>query len=222
MKQIAPPQQRALLLGGLVVACILVFWLVTALLNRPRDIERAILQAAPAGQARFAVSYTESKGAPRMVVGTHPISGEPITASCTTCHNTRLPDATHGAGNPAKAFHQGLVCNHDHLACLACHGPNNYDELHLADGKGVLFKDAMDLCAQCHSKQKVAYDNGAHGGMNGYWDLSRGPRVRHVCVDCHDPHAPRFPQMQPSFKAKERFLDAPHDSSPAGESHEQH
>lgn len=215
--QKTPSSRRGLFLVAGLVAAILGAWLLTALLNRPRDVADAGPRPARPGEPRFAVSHTQGKGAPRVVVGTHPISGEPLTASCTTCHNTREPDASHGAGNLPKAFHQGLTFNHDHLSCLACHDAKNYDQLHLADGSAVKFESAMNLCAQCHSKQKEAYDHGAHGGMNGYWDLSRGPRTRHSCTDCHDPHAPAFPQMQPSFKAKDRFLDAPH-----GETHEQH
>jgi hypothetical protein len=57
--------------------------------------------------------------------------------------------------------------------------------------------DAIRLCAQCHGQQHTAYTHGAHGGMNGHWDLSRGDRLRNHCVDCHDPHAPAFPRYMP-------------------------
>lgn len=226
------PTRRGLLVVAGLIGATLGAWALTALINRPRDAAITRPLPAPPGAAKFPVTFTPRTGAPRIVVGSHPISGEPLTASCTTCHATREPDASHGAGNLPKAFHQGLKFNHDHLACLACHDGKNYDQLHLASGQGVAFDSAMQLCAQCHSKQKEAFDHGAHGGMNGYWDLSRGPRTRHACMDCHDPHAPAFPHMQPSFKPHDRFLwDAPkhdaHDGShddakapAAGEHHE--
>ena len=44
---------------------------------------------------------------------------------------------------------------------------------------------------------QVALVNPA-GGMNGYWDLSRGPRERHACTTCHDPHAPAYVGMMPA------------------------
>ncbi len=219
------PARRGLLVVAGLIGAILTAWALTALLNRPRDAEFPGPLPAPPGEARFPVTFTPRAGAPQVAVGTHPISGEPLAASCTTCHATREPDASHGAGNLPKAFHQDLKFSHGQLACLACHDGDNYDQLHLADGKGVAFPDAMQLCAQCHSKQKEAFDHGAHGGMSGHWDLSRGPRTRHACTDCHDPHAPQFPRMQPSFKPRDRFLwDAPkHDAHPApaaGEPHE--
>jgi hypothetical protein len=63
----------------------------------------------------------------------------------------------------------------------------------------------MDLCGQCHGPQARDYAHGAHGGMTGYWDLSRGPRERNNCIDCHDPHAPAFPKVRPVFAPKDRF-----------------
>jgi hypothetical protein len=64
----------------------------------------------------------------------------------------------------------------------------------------------MRLCAQCHGPQYRDYQNGAHGGMTGNWDLSKGGRVRNNCIDCHDPHAPRYPTVTPSRGPNDRFL----------------
>ncbi|MFT7633353.1 MAG: formate-dependent nitrite reductase cytochrome c552 subunit, partial [Mariniblastus sp.] len=74
------------------------------------------------------------------------------------------------------------------------------------DGTKVEFTDVMTLCAQCHGPQMTDYEHGAHGGMNGHWDLNRGPQTKNNCVDCHQPHAPKFPKMQPTFKPRDRFL----------------
>ncbi len=50
----------------------------------------------------------------------------------------------------------------------------DYDSLQLADGHRVEFTDVMTLCGQCHGPQMKDFNHGVHGGLNGYWDLSRG------------------------------------------------
>jgi hypothetical protein len=70
----------------------------------------------------------------------------------------------------------------------------------------VDFEDGMQLCAQCHGPQHRDYLRGAHGGMQGYWDSGRGPKVRNNCLHCHDPHAPKFPAMHPASGPNDRFL----------------
>jgi formate-dependent nitrite reductase cytochrome c552 subunit len=103
-------------------------------------------------------------------------------------------------------FHQGMPLVHGNLACYACHNPNDNDTLRLADETVVEYAEVMALCAQCHGSQAKNYARGFHGGMTGFWDLNRGGRVRNNCIDCHDPHVPEFPKMQPTFKPRDRFL----------------
>lgn len=81
--------------------------------------------------------------------------------------------------------------------------------LHLATGEQVPMLQAIRLCAQCHGTQWRDYQRGAHGGMFGYWDLSRGSRTRNHCVDCHDPHTPKFVGGRPVLPPRDRFLAAP-------------
>jgi formate-dependent nitrite reductase cytochrome c552 subunit len=73
---------------------------------------------------------------------------------------------------------------------------------------------AIELCAQCHGPQYRDYKAGAHGGMTGNWDLSRGPRVRNHCVDCHEAHAPRYPGTRPVLRPNDRI--APNPKEPPG------
>ncbi len=113
-----------------------------------------------------------------------------------------MPDSAAGIGGP----HAGLEVKHGDLACASCHAPTSRSHLRLADGREIPLRDAMALCAQCHGTQKRDYDHGAHGGMRGYWDLTRGPRERNHCVSCHDPHAPKFGTFMPVHPPKDRFL----------------
>ncbi|MBK1879885.1 hypothetical protein [Pelagicoccus mobilis] len=130
-------------------------------------------------------------------------SGRQTEVACTTCHTTRSPQTDQKLPEDLDEFHQGLKKQHGSLSCLSCHNADNYDTLRLADGSAVSFENTMQLCAQCHGPQFRDYTNGSHGGMNGYWDLSRGPRTRNACNVCHDPHAPAYPQLIPVFPPKD-------------------
>ena len=149
--------------------------------------------------AHHPVHIRTPKGPPAVDSGLRDQAGKAITVSCQHCHATRPPNRESRATVDLDQFHQGLRLNHGRLACVACHNPSDgYASLHLADGKTVDFADVMTLCAQCHGPQYRDYQHGSHGGMNGHWDLSRGPRQRNNCIDCHDPHAPQFPLVQPA------------------------
>jgi len=156
--------------------------------------------------AKFAVTIRKPTGPPRVDLGLKDAHGQPVTAACSTCHTTRAPNIENRKPADLDEFHQSLGFAHGNVTCLSCHNPDDYDTLRLADGRKVEFTEVMTLCGQCHGPQTRDYHHGAHGGMIGYWDLSRGPRVRNNCVDCHNPHTPKFPKMKPTFKPKDRFL----------------
>lgn len=168
----------------------------------------AVVDAPSDARTLHAVTVHRPAGPPRVLLAADGPDGQPLTAACSTCHATRVPDRTNRAAD-LDQFHQGLQFRHGDSSCFACHDERDYDALKLADGTRLEYADVMTLCSQCHGPQAKDYERGAHGGMTGYWDLRRGPRVRNNCVDCHDPHAPRFPPMVPTFKPKDRFLDPP-------------
>jgi hypothetical protein len=134
------------------------------------------------------------------------LNGARARVRCETCH--AKVDEGQPARAPAdlRAFHQGLTFTHGTLACAACHQTGEPLLLHLATGETLPMTEAMQLCSQCHGPQRRAYDDGSHGGMNGHWDLSRGPRLRNQCVHCHDPHAPQIPKVQPVLPPRDRGL----------------
>lgn len=153
------------------------------------------------------VTIRRPNGPPRFDIGLTSMHGEKLNVACSTCHTAREPNILNRTTADLDEFHKGMGFSHGNLSCLACHNPKNYDTLHLADRTPLDFQDVMSLCSQCHGTQRRDYDHGAHGGMTGYWDLSRGPRVRNNCVDCHHPHQPKFPKMNPTFKPRDRFLE---------------
>jgi hypothetical protein len=144
-------------------------------------------------------------GTPKVATGLTNFHGQPVMASCSSCHATTKPNIDTRTAADLDQFHQGLKYVHGNLTCLSCHNAKNYDTLRMADSRPVEFTDVMTLCSQCHGPQRRDYDMGLHGGMNGHWDLTRGGRTRNTCVNCHDPHAPAFPLVMPVFPPRDRI-----------------
>lgn len=161
--------------------------------------------AASDTKATYSVIVRKPAGPPRIeLAGTDP-QGRTGSVACSTCHSVRKPNLENKTAATLDEFHQGMTFNHGNIACYACHNPDDSDALRLADGTTVAYENVMTLCSQCHSKQAESFAHGAHGGMNGHWDLSRGPQMKNNCIDCHDPHAPSYPKMIVGFKPKDRF-----------------
>jgi len=155
---------------------------------------------------KFPVLINQPEGPPVIELDVLDPQGRKATMACSSCHSQREPDHENRTSADLSEFHQGLEVIHGNLSCLSCHNPSDYDTLRLADGSTVEYRDVMQLCSQCHGPQATSFANGAHGGMTGYWDRTRGPQMKNNCVDCHDPHQPAFPKMIPTFKPKDRFL----------------
>ena len=150
----------------------------------------------------FPVVISRPESHPLVDSGKVDAHGHPVMVRCATCHDTREPNDDIHRSEDLDQFHQGLNYAHGGQSCLSCHHAGDYDHLRKADGETLEFSESMMLCAQCHSLQHRDYLNGSHGGMTGYWDLTRGGRQRHSCVDCHDPHRPAYPKVLPVFPPK--------------------
>jgi hypothetical protein len=204
-----PPQPvrrgGALILGP--AAATVAAWLA---LSAPRPPAEEATGAATTNRAAWhPVHIRPAPAAPRFDTGQTNRAGEPVTVACSTCHTTTKPNLETRGSADLDEFHQGLRVNHGHLPCLSCHHAQNYDRLRLASGKPVEFADVMMLCAQCHGTAMRDYERGSHGGMSGYWDLTRGPRTRNHCVHCHDPHWPKYPPAMPVFAPRDRRAARP-------------
>jgi len=112
---------------------------------------------------------------------------------CTQCHE--------GAGDPKRrelGAHEDVqaMFNHDseNRWCLDCHDNQNRDVLRLASGAHVPFTESYRLCGQCHGDKYRDWRAGVHGKRVGQWD---GERTYFLCVNCHNPHSPRFKAIKP-------------------------
>ena len=114
---------------------------------------------------------------------------------CNDCHAYQKP-------NPVRRklvdMHQEIseMFNHDskNRWCLDCHDLNNRDSLRLASGALLDFKESYKLCGQCHGDKLRDWKVGVHGKRTGYWN---GRKQYYLCVNCHNPHSPKFPPMKP-------------------------
>lgn len=168
-------------------------------------VPSAVAAPAPSGSGPWETRFSGLPSAPRIPTGRVDALGREVSLRCGECHTRLVPNPTVRSGEALERFHQGLTVAHGELTCLSCHDERDYDRLRLADGVSLAYPEVMTLCRQCHGPQMRDYRHGAHGGMQGYWDRTRGPRTRNACVVCHDPHAPAFVGMLPARGPVDRF-----------------
>ena len=82
--------------------------------------------------------------------------------------------------------------------CFNCHNDENLLRLQSRDGHDLKFEESSQLCGSCHGPTKEDWDVGAHGRTSGYWNRELGAIKKQDCVNCHNPHSPRFPGRQPA------------------------
>ena len=113
---------------------------------------------------------------------------------CSKCHAKRVPNTE----RRELKWHLEInkIYNHDkeNRWCLDCHDAKNRDSLRLASGKLLDFKRSYKLCGQCHGDKLRDWKVGVHGKRTGYWN---GKKQYFLCVNCHNPHSPRFKPIKP-------------------------
>jgi hypothetical protein len=82
--------------------------------------------------------------------------------------------------------------------CFNCHDEHNLTLLQTRDGRQVKLEDSPPLCGSCHGPTYRDWEAGAHGRTGGYWNRLAGEAKRQICVDCHNPHAPKIPSRKPA------------------------
>lgn len=124
---------------------------------------------------------------------------------CYACHEKDQPtplrfDAAGQLVIPSE--HENIVMGHGRHGrnnlCYNCHDEHNLLLLQARDGRELKLEESTPLCGSCHGPTYRDFDAGIHGRTSGYWDRSRGPVTRLDCVNCHNPHAPKFPSRTPA------------------------
>lgn len=184
-----------------VLACVLAIFVVASCAPYPEPVDAALLYAR------------EVQG---NVFDTSPVRGEfrPLDYKkagfvyrCTECHFSIQPPPRQ---NPLQSEHASITLSHGmNTNCLSCHHPNNRDVYVDHDGNEIPASQPAKLCSKCHGPTYRDWEAGIHGRQNGYWDSAKGERKKLFCIQCHDPHNPKFKSMPPlPPPARSRFAVA--------------
>ncbi|NWK56711.1 hypothetical protein HW115_13895 [Verrucomicrobiaceae bacterium N1E253] len=191
-----------------VIALLIIAGLLSAtavsLMQGSATSDRDELETWTPGDKQHFVEVRKPDHIPMVDSGKKDKDGNPVMVRCNNCHDTQKTNMLTENAKDLKNFHQHMSFQHQSLKCVSCHNPDDHESLRLADSSTISFVNVIELCAQCHGPQYRDFKNGSHGGMTGYWDLSRGGRKRNNCVDCHDPHHPAYPKVMPVFPPKSR------------------
>jgi hypothetical protein len=126
-----------------------------------------------------------------------PVERPPFTPGifpCSACHEGMEPDT-----NPRElGEHTNIRLKHSSEAirwCFSCHDAKNRDKLRLVNGDLIDFTESYRLCGQCHGNIYRDWKAGVHGKRVGYF--KGGQRTYYLCVNCHNPHDPKFKPLKP-------------------------
>jgi len=91
--------------------------------------------------------------------------------------------------------------------CFNCHNDENLRQLQARDGRELKLEESTPLCGSCHGPTYRDWEAGSHGRTSGFWNRTKegkdrgpsdGPYVKQNCVNCHNPHSPKFPGRKPA------------------------
>lgn len=117
------------------------------------------------------------------------------TYNCMECH-TLFQARWHY--DRAMNEHKDIKLEHgNNRFCLNCHHATNRNAFVDYDGSEIAQSDVVLLCAKCHGPIYNDWQAGVHGRSNGFWDAGKGPKTKLRCIQCHDPHQPKFKAMKP-------------------------
>ncbi|MGE5284286.1 MAG: cytochrome c3 family protein [Actinomycetota bacterium] len=146
--------------------------------------------------ARAAASSPSDKLFPEPAARQFPVPPPPFTPGifpCSECHKEMKPNTKR---RTLTDEHTNIVLNHaqGQRWCLDCHDTYDRDKLHLVNGQRISFEESYRLCGQCHGDKYRDWKVGVHGKRTGMWN---GEKQYLLCVNCHNPHDPRFKALQP-------------------------
>lgn len=118
-----------------------------------------------------------------------------FTYKCSECHKSF---ETVRRSERLVAEHTDLELDHgSNDYCLNCHHPTNRNVYVDHDGSEIPADEPARLCGKCHGPVYRDWRNGVHGRRTGFWNLTMGSSKRLLCIQCHDPHKPKFGSLAP-------------------------
>jgi hypothetical protein len=168
-------------------------WLAAA---EPAAPVLPVVARPPAQQPKVGLATDThlDKTPPRQTVGLDLIRNG-WTYNCMECH--ALITARWHYDRP-MVEHKAIKLEHgNNRFCLNCHHPKNRSAFVDYDGSEIAQKDAVQLCAKCHGTTHRDWLAGVHGRQNGFWKADAGEKTKLSCIQCHDPHHPKFGEQKP-------------------------
>ena len=96
------------------------------------------------------------------------------------------------------AEHTDLILTHGrNNYCFNCHHRANRDVYTDYDGSEIPASEPARLCAKCHGTTYRDWLVGLHGKIAGSWKSIPREGTHILCIQCHDPHSPKFPALKP-------------------------
>jgi hypothetical protein len=187
---------------GLALAAVTVLFLglaaafVSNLWGRPAPVNHYSLV-----DTNFLDTTTPRQSYADLVKAADDISG----FDCYACHDKAKPVALTYDGNHRIIIpkeHENIVMRHGRHErnnnCYNCHNEQNLELLQPRDGRELKVPESTQLCGSCHGPTFRDWEAGVHGRVNGFWRTELGGKTRKDCVNCHDPHAPKYPGRKPA------------------------
>jgi len=127
----------------------------------------------------------------------YPVSTPPFSEGIFPCSNCHAGLEANTKKRELKDEHTSIKLHHAEQErwCLDCHNAGDRDKLKLADGENINFTESYRLCGQCHGNIYRDWKAGIHGKRIGYF--KGGKRTYFLCVNCHNPHDPKFKPIKP-------------------------
>lgn len=123
---------------------------------------------------------------------------------CYACHEKNNPPPLRYDTNQNLIIpkeHSDVVMHHGsherNNNCYNCHNEQNLELFQTRDKRELKLADSAPLCGSCHGPTYRDWEAGVHGRTSGSWDRS-GEIDRKRCVNCHNPHSPKFPGRKPA------------------------
>jgi uncharacterized CHY-type Zn-finger protein len=189
--------RTSLALSGIIVG----FLILTSAFFLNLWGETVPVLAHPLVDTNFLDTATVRRSYPELVRAEEDVSG----FDCYACHEkTKLSpltfDENHKLILPKE--HEDIVMAHGQHErnnnCYNCHNETNLELFQTRDGRELKLAESTALCGSCHGPTYRDWEAGAHGRMNGFWKKELGPQTRRDCVNCHNPHSPKYPGRKPA------------------------
>ncbi|MBI5693391.1 MAG: hypothetical protein HZC55_25220 [Verrucomicrobia bacterium] len=178
-------------------------WIALALVTmrgsragEPAQPALPVVARPPADQPKVGLASDAhlDKTPPRRTVGLDLVRNG-WTYNCMECH--KLIQARWRYDRPMNE-HKDVKLEHgNNRFCLNCHHPTNRNAFVDYDGAEIAQRDVVQLCAKCHGTTFRDWTAGVHGRQNGFWKTDAGEKTKLRCIQCHDPHQPKFGDMKP-------------------------